>query len=117
MARSCAAPSLTLLVVAGIITPLFVSRAIYNFVAIGNAGLNLWGYRWTFLSDQVGRERVGGGSSCVSASQCVLLPASPTGSPFTPPPLRLTAGRTTAGALWPLSLRSSSGRLCPSSWS
>lgn len=38
---------------AGIITPLFMSRALYNFVAIGNTGLDLWGYRWTFLSDQV----------------------------------------------------------------
>jgi hypothetical protein len=32
---------------------LFLSRFIYNMVALGGK-LEAWGYRWTFLSDRVG---------------------------------------------------------------
>lgn len=32
---------------------LFLSRFVYNMVAITNINVDLWGYRWTFLTDQV----------------------------------------------------------------
>lgn len=32
---------------------LFLSRFIYNMVAIGTGNMETWGYRWTFLSDHV----------------------------------------------------------------
>ncbi len=32
---------------------LFVSRFVYNMIALGSGNVETWGYRWTFLSDHV----------------------------------------------------------------
>ena len=32
---------------------LFLSRFIYNMVAMSDTNMEAWGYRWTFLSDHV----------------------------------------------------------------
>eukprot|EP00730_Choanoeca_flexa_P009885 TRINITY_DN14295_c0_g1_i1.p1 TRINITY_DN14295_c0_g1~~TRINITY_DN14295_c0_g1_i1.p1 ORF type:complete len:379 (+),score=30.10 TRINITY_DN14295_c0_g1_i1:58-1137(+) len=55
-----------------IIVPLFISRAIYNFVAISNTNLSIWGYRWTFLSDHSDRH-ADDGYSFVAFVVCLVI--------------------------------------------
>ena len=37
----------------GILVPLFLSRSLYNFVALNNEDVDVWGYKWNFLTDRV----------------------------------------------------------------
>eukprot|EP00049_Salpingoeca_infusionum_P018347 m.356812 g.356812 ORF g.356812 m.356812 type:complete len:384 (+) comp17633_c0_seq1:216-1367(+) len=51
-----------LLVVACVVSVLFLFRSAYNIVAAFDPNLTIWGFRWTFLSDQADRDNDNGWS-------------------------------------------------------